>query len=402
MPDRRPPVGGTGLAPGMIDIDSLRRHGLGGLVLRGADLRGANLADLDLRGVDLRQADLRGADVTGADLSEANLAGTVARGAKFHRSRLTGANLAGAELTATNLTATDLRGARLAGAVLARAVLAVADLRGADLSGADMRGAVLIDARLDGANLIGARLKRANVARTILSHGGDRNRVKPGLAAGGAAANAQSDGVPAFGHASAGARPMIFALVDLTGYTEFVKFHEETIEHAHEVVSDLLDHLARRAEIPLTLNKFEGDAILLHADVPSRDHVAVGRAVVGQLLDIFPAFDARIAAVRDRRHRCPCLACQSVGSLALKIVAHRGRASLRRVRHLDEIGGVDVIVAHRLLKNAVPHRQYLLATEQLLPSTVAETIPGGHAHSETYDHLGTISATVYPRPRPGT
>ena len=59
-----------------------------------------------------------------------------------------------------------------------------------------------------------------------------------------------------------------------------------------------------------------------------------------------------------------------------------------------------MIVAHRLLKNAVPHRQYLLATEALLPSTASETFPGGHAHSEAYDHLGTIHATVYPRPRP--
>lgn len=400
MPDRTRIAGGAALSPIVVDVDHLRRYGAGGTSLRAANLRGANLADLDLHGVDLRQADLRGADVTGADLSEADLSGANARGAKFHRARLIGANLAGAELTATNLTATDLRGARLAGAVLARAVLAVADLRGADLSGADLRGAVLLEARVDGANLVGARLKGANVARTLLAPGGGRYRAMSGSTAGGAAPRAESDGVPDFGDASVGARPMIFALVDLTGYTEFVKFHEETIEHAHEVVSDLLDHLARRAEVPLTLNKFEGDAILLHADVPNRDDVAVGRAVVGQLLDIFPAFDARIAAVRDRRHRCPCLACQSVGSLALKIVAHRGRAAVRRVRHLDEIGGVDVIVAHRLLKNAVPHRQYLLATEALLPSTATETFPGGHAHSEAYDHLGTIHATVYPRPRP--
>jgi hypothetical protein len=400
MPDRHPTAGEVALTPVVVDVDRLRRHGVGGASLRAANLRGANLADLDLRGVDLRHADLRGADVTGADLSEANLAGAVARGAKFHRARMTGANLAGAELTATNLTATDLRGARLAGAVLARAVLAVADLRGADLSGADLRGAVLLEARVDGANLIGARLKGANVARTILAPGGDRYLVMSGSTAPGAVTHSESDGVPEFGHVSVGARPMIIALVDLTGYTEFVKFHEETIEHAHEVVSDLLDHLARRAEVPLTFNKFEGDAILLHADVPNRDEATIGRAVVRQLLDTFPAFDARIASVRGRRHRCPCLACQSVGSLALKIVAHRGRAAVRRVRHLDEIGGVDVIVAHRLLKNAVPHRQYLLATEALLPSAAAETLPGGHAHSESYDHLGTIRATVYPRPRP--
>jgi hypothetical protein len=399
MPDRNLVARGATLTPVMVDVDYLRRAGFGAMSLRAANLRGANLADLDLRGVDLRQADMRGADVTGADLSEADLAGVNARGAKFHRSRLTGANLAGAELTASNLTATDLRGARLAGAVLAHAVLAVADLSGADLSGADLRGAVLLEARLDGANVIGARLSRANVARTILAPDGERYRVMSRSTAGGDPTPSEPDGVPDIGHASAGARPMIFAIIDLTGYTEFVKFHEETIEHAHEVVSDLLDHLARRAEVPLTLSKFEGDAILLHAEVPNRDQVAVGRSVVGQLLNIFPAFDARIATVRGRRHRCPCLACQSVGSLAVKIVAHRGRAAVRRIRHLDEIGGVDVILAHRLLKNAVPHRQYLLATEALLPLSATNAFPGGHVHSEAYDHLGTVRATVYPRPR---
>ena len=399
MPKRHSTAGREFIPPVVVDIDHVRRYGVAGRNLRGANLRGANLADLDLQGVDLARADLSGADVSGADLAGADLSGSVARGAKFHRARLTGVNLAGADLSATNLTASDLRRARLAGATLSGAVLAVADLRDADLSGADLRGAVLLEARCDGATFIGARLKGANIARTILAPGGDRYRMLSGASANGVASRSGSDGVADFGHASVGARPMILALVDLTGYTEFIKFHEATIEHAHEVVSDLLDHLARRAEVPLSLNKFEGDAILLHAEVPNRDDVAVGRAVVGQLLDIFPAFDARIRAVRDRRHRCPCRACQSVDSLALKIVAHRGRAAVRRVRHLDEIGGVDVIVAHRLLKNSVPHRQYLLATDALLPSAAAESYPDGHPHSEAYEHLGTIRATVYPRPR---
>ena len=399
MPKRHSTAGREPIPPVVIDIDHLRRHGVVGMDLRGASLRGANLADLDLHGVDLTRTDLSGADVSGADLSGANLSGSVARGAKFHRARLTGANLSGADLSATNLTATDLRAARLAGATLSRAVLAVADLREANLSGADLRGAILIEARLDGADLTGARLKGANLDRTTLVRDGRRRRVGARVDASDPRSASVTEGALEFDHAVAEARPMIFAIIDLTGYTEFVKFHEETIEHAHEVVSDLLDHLARRAEVPLTLNKFEGDAILLHADVPRGDHDSVGRAVVGQLLDIFPAFDARIAAVRDRRHRCPCLACQSVGSLAIKVVAHRGRASVRRIRHLDEIGGVDVIVAHRLLKNAVPHRQYLLATEALLAPEASTIFSGGAAHVEAYPHLGTVRATVYPRPR---
>ena len=72
MPDRRPPVGGTGLAPGVIDIDSLRRHGLGGLVLRGADLRGANLYDANLVGANLERAVMWGANLYGANLYSTN------------------------------------------------------------------------------------------------------------------------------------------------------------------------------------------------------------------------------------------------------------------------------------------------------------------------------------------
>lgn len=386
----------------MVDVDALRRRDARGADLAGADLRGANLADLDLRHARMCRADLRGADVSGANLAGADLAGVTARGARFHRACLAGANLAGADLTATNLTGADLAGACLVGATITHATLAIADLRGADLSGADLRKAVLLEARLDGAIVVGVRRDGADVARTILAPDGERYRrpaVHPRPTAPVGAAG-DTTGVRSPDDGAGIVHPMILALVDLAGYTEYVKFHEDTIDHAHQVVWDLLDHLARAVEVPLNLNKFEGDAILLHANDDPRDP-GIGLAVVRQLLDVFPSFDRRLAAVQDRRMNCTCLACRSVSGLSLKVVAHKGVAVARRVRHLDEIGGIDVILAHRLLKNGVVHRQYLLATEAVFPRAEATAFPGTESHVEDYPFLGTVRATVFPRPRTG-
>lgn len=62
---------------------SLRRAGLGGAYLGGADLRGAYFREANLRGANLVGADLRGANFREAALMWANLSGANVCGAKF-------------------------------------------------------------------------------------------------------------------------------------------------------------------------------------------------------------------------------------------------------------------------------------------------------------------------------
>ena len=61
-----------------------------------------------------------------------------------------------------------------------------------------------------------------------------------------------------------------------------------------------------------------------------------------------------------------------------------------------ELAGVDVIIAHRLLKNGLVHRRaYLLLTEAALRWTgVDPTRAGLVAHTERYEYLGDIRCFV--------
>lgn len=77
--------------------------------------------------------------------------------------------------------------------------------------------------------------------------------------------------------------------------------------------------------------------------------------------------------------------------LTLKFIAHYGRYSWQWIGGTSQIHGVDVIVPHRLAKNSVPSREYILVTRELL-----ERLPGAQrasfiTHNEDVEGLGQIS-----------
>ena len=58
-------------------------------------------------------------------------------------------------------------------------------------------------------------------------------------------------------------RPVALVLADIGGYTRFMRLHALSVVQAEEIVTELLEALIDRAEHPLRLNKFEGDAAFL-------------------------------------------------------------------------------------------------------------------------------------------
>src|SRR5207253_2356091 len=54
-----------------------------------------------------------------------------------------------------------------------------------------------------------------------------------------------------------------------------------------------------------------------------------------------------------------------VANLKVKFVAHLGDVAPQRVKRLTRLAGFDVIFVHRMLKNSVPVREYVLMSEPL-------------------------------------
>jgi hypothetical protein len=118
---------------------------------------------------------------------------------------------------------------------------------------------------------------------------------------------------------------------------------------------------------------------------------------------------------RERRNvatnLCPCNGCEQADNLKLKFVAHIGEVATQTIRDRRKLVGIDVILVHRLLKNAVQAPEYVLVSEELyhtgrarLPESVQE-IPQdleGIGPVRTYVvQMADVAGSLPPTPDPG-
>jgi hypothetical protein len=155
-------------------------------------------------------------------------------------------------------------------------------------------------------------------------------------------------------------RRALLLIADIGGYTRFLKTHAINLAHAHDMVTQLLEAVIDGAASPLELAKLEGDAAFFYAPLSEDARVDVAPVVNA----IHEAFERRKEQLRIDRS-CTCEGCTQVEQLTLKFVVHQGEVAFQRVKRFTELGGVDVILVHRMLKNAVPLREYVLMTERL-------------------------------------
>jgi hypothetical protein len=196
----------------------------------------------------------------------------------------------------------------------------------------------------------------------------------------------------------------LLLIADIGGYTRFLKVHSINLAHAHDMVTQLLEAVIDGAASPLKLAKLEGDAAFFYAPLSedARQDVA---PLVGAIRAAFERRKLQLSIDRT----CTCEGCTQVEQLTLKFVVHQGDVAFQRVKRSNELGGVDVIVVHRMLKNAVPIREYVLMTEtlarQLTPGlreralSIQEELEGLGRYSLCYvalDALPPMPAPVLP------
>jgi hypothetical protein len=175
----------------------------------------------------------------------------------------------------------------------------------------------------------------------------------------------------------------LLLIADIGGYTRFLKTHAINLAHAHDMVTQLLEALIDGAGSPLKLAKLEGDAAFFYAPLTEDARVDVAPVVSA----IREAFERRKEELNIDRS-CTCEGCTQVEQLTLKFVVHQGEVALQRVKGNLELGGVDVIVVHRMLKNAVPIREYVLMTETLARQLAPELRERAETLQEELEGLG--------------
>lgn len=177
---------------------------------------------------------------------------------------------------------------------------------------------------------------------------------------------------------------------DISGYTEMLTASE--LEHAHEILKDLLRVLSAALKQPLKILKYEGDAVLCRA--PDSD-LGDASLLLELVEECYVAFSDRLFNIRTQT-TCTCRACANSGRLDLKFFLHHGEYIVDDQGLGEDISGPDVILLHRLMKNEVSERfgfnAYVLATQAAL--TRLGDPPGFTAHTESYEHFGEVQCGV--------
>lgn len=183
-----------------------------------------------------------------------------------------------------------------------------------------------------------------------------------------------------------------FLIGDISGYTRYLSGVE--LDHAQDVIADLMNTVVKCLRPPFRLAKFEGDAVFVYA---------LGQKVDGAALE--DAIDAAYFAFRrrlrniDQASTCMCDACNNMHKLDLKFVAHHGEFVKQKMAGREELAGRDVILVHRFLKNTVSERlqgaAYALYSADCVAAMGIDPVAQGLlAHHESIDIIGDVTCWV--------
>jgi Protein of unknown function (DUF2652) len=186
--------------------------------------------------------------------------------------------------------------------------------------------------------------------------------------------------------------PACFLIADISGYTSYLAGVE--LDHAQDIIADLMNTVVKCLRPPFRLAKFEGDAAFLYAAGDKFD----GSMIQDAIESAYFTFRKRLRNI-EQATSCKCKACHGMQQLDLKFAAHHGEFIKQRMGGRDELAGPDVILVHRLLKNAVKDsfgdRAYALFSDRCIQAMgIDPSVQGFIGHQETIDIIGGVNCWV--------
>jgi len=179
-----------------------------------------------------------------------------------------------------------------------------------------------------------------------------------------------------------------FAIADISGYTSFLAGVE--LDHAQDIIADLMDTVVKGLRPPFRLAKFEGDAAFVYAATAKID----GSMLQDLIESTYFKFRRRLRDIKQASV-CECKACAAMGDLDFKFVAHHGEMIKQKMGGREELAGRDVILVHRLLKNTVGEkiggRAYAVYSDACVQTVGIDPAAQGLVeHHETIDIIGDV------------
>jgi uncharacterized protein YndB with AHSA1/START domain len=186
--------------------------------------------------------------------------------------------------------------------------------------------------------------------------------------------------------------PACLVIADISGYTGYLAGVE--LDHAQDILADLIGTVVGALRPAFRLAKLEGDAAFVYVVAETVD----ATHLQDTLERCYFAFRRRLRDIRQAS-TCECNACMLIPNLNLKILAHHGVVARQRIAGWEELVGSDVVVAHRLLKNHVEEAlgvtAYALYTEACIRAMGADPLALGlREHREEFEGVGEVAGWV--------
>ena len=187
-------------------------------------------------------------------------------------------------------------------------------------------------------------------------------------------------------------KPTLLFIPDISGFTDFVNTTE--IDHSRHIITELLELIINSDQLGLTVSEIEGDAVLSYTDV-----VPLFEELIKQCEHTFKNFHSHLQRY-DSERICRCGACETASQLSLKFIIHVGQVEVIKVKDRESLHGTDVIRAHKLLKNSIKDREYILISDSLKIESTATSpeLPDPailQKGLDSYDNLGEISYSYF-------
>ena len=181
-------------------------------------------------------------------------------------------------------------------------------------------------------------------------------------------------------------KDIIYLVCDISGYTKFINYHQSSLLHAELIINELLNAVINANRSPLIRHEILGDAIVFYAENDGSSHLA--QIIYQQSEQFIQAFQDQKEFLRETYKNCYCEACRQLDKLQLKVVIHRGEAAFTRIRDIQKVSGATVICAHRLLKNSLKSKKYILMTKAFVQQLGLEKLKVWQSSLEYCDGLG--------------
>jgi len=154
-------------------------------------------------------------------------------------------------------------------------------------------------------------------------------------------------------------------LADISGSIQFISDSE--IEHANEIIRELLEFLISKLSPAFNVAQIDGDAIFAFAP---EERIIRGESVIELVESIYTLYKDQLIQV-SRVRTCQCNACRNTAKLDLKFALHFGEyIQGKNHKHFDLTGLAPHFIRKREwkdpVKESVNWRGYSLFTESCL------------------------------------